>query len=486
MKNSDFIKLLSTLSKKELRDYHKFLQSSYHDTEPKTLELWKYIKLQYPEFKEPNILKTKAAKVIYGKEQYKTKITNRLAELNKVLQNFLILEHLKDKGNIVIRDFLIEEILGKRGLTHLNQKQLDKIERKLENQFYGSRNHYFYQYKLAQKRYYIGENPQKPNEGKPLKESAKYLRHFCLLENLKLVLEMKIRQKVFGNIITFQESEIQELLQQSKDNKREGLNIYRNFILLQNKVEQPLYEETKKMVLNNLKQVERQEQSNWLTHLINYQSNQLTSTNPNLALYEEILMLHKTGLEENIFTDGKYWSTAYFTNAIVLFCEVKKVNSAKLFLEENIKKITDKKSGQSSYRNRIKNFCKSRIAHAEKDYLQAYKYVKKVRPTNTRINLQSWTIEIKILYELRENCVYFDHLVTALDSFYAFIGNNKNRLGADTITCNRNFIQYAYQLLQANSKPSKKKLYLDIREDLNKVICSKWLLEKASEGVEFI
>ena len=129
MKTSKFIRFLSILSKKEVRRFDKFLRSDYHDTEPKTRELWAYILREYTRTGERERTKTDASKAVYGDDQHTTQITNRLAELSRVMQDFLILEHLNSDD--VGRSMLMLEVLKGRDMSHLSLLQIGKAERLL-------------------------------------------------------------------------------------------------------------------------------------------------------------------------------------------------------------------------------------------------------------------------------------------------------------------------------------------------------------------
>ena len=270
MKTSKFIRFLSILNKKEVRRFDKFLQSDYHDTEPKTHELWAYILREYTRTGEREWTKTDASKAIYGDDQHSTHITNRLAELSRVMQDFLILEHLNsdDTG----RAMLMLEVLKGRDMTHLSLLQIGKAERLLEKQAQRNMTHYYHKFRLAHERYFHAEVPTiKIGSYELLKGVMQHLEGFYVLAKLRHICEIRNRERVYNEDFDLIQSDLDALLEDSRQMDSPLLRIYTNLLNLIQTPEDTAYTTLKKQVFEYIEVGSKREQESLLTFLINHQ-----------------------------------------------------------------------------------------------------------------------------------------------------------------------------------------------------------------------
>lgn len=474
MKTSKFIRFLSHLNKKEVRRFDKFLQSDYHDTEPKTHELWAYILRLYPNLEADKLEKTDASVAVYGDDQHTTHITNRLAELSRVIQDFLILEQLN--SNDVGRAMQMLEVLKGRDMSHLSLLQIGKAERLLDKQAQRNMTHYYRKFRLAHERYFHAEVPTiKANSYELLKNVMKYLDEFYTLGKLRHICEIRNRERVYNEDFDLIQSDLDFLLEEATDMDSPLSNIYIDLLDLIRAPDNMTYMKLKKQVFKYIKVGNKREQESLLTFLINHQSTRLR--NGHSDALEEVFELMNFGLENYVFMEGQYWSVPHFINAINTACQIGKTDWASQFIGQNSNKLPDKMSTGISARKKILYLCKGYVNLAKGEYQAAVRHAYLARPAGVAVNLRSWTLQIQALYELRHEEI---DSYEAIDSFANFLYNNKKQLGSNTICANERFIRMVKKLLRADYTAKYNKSYFreQLEWETKPIVCKLWLEKK--------
>ena len=95
MQQSKLVKLLKLLNKEELRKFDKFLQSPYHNTSNKNLQLFRILhKHQANQYTNSRLDKEKVFKRLYpdAPKYQDSNIRNLMALLTQQIENFLYIE----------------------------------------------------------------------------------------------------------------------------------------------------------------------------------------------------------------------------------------------------------------------------------------------------------------------------------------------------------------------------------------------------------
>ncbi|MEI7485462.1 MAG: hypothetical protein WCK13_12195, partial [Ignavibacteriota bacterium] len=91
IKNSKLIKLLSSLSKQELKEFERFLTSIYFNEGKNYKHLVRELKKFHPEFNHPKLTNEYIHLKAFGKSKLNQKVfLNRLSKLSIVLEEYLI------------------------------------------------------------------------------------------------------------------------------------------------------------------------------------------------------------------------------------------------------------------------------------------------------------------------------------------------------------------------------------------------------------
>src|ERR1041384_1422410 len=121
--------VLKTFTLEELKSFHKFISSSFHNCHPHLIEVFEVIRKSHPVYDENVLTKENLHKMLKTGIPYNySTMKDILTKLNNLLSEFLIFENLKSK-NLDCNFYLLEEY-KRRELNDLAEKQLNRIENK--------------------------------------------------------------------------------------------------------------------------------------------------------------------------------------------------------------------------------------------------------------------------------------------------------------------------------------------------------------------
>ena len=114
MKNLKILKVLSSLSNKELREFEKFISSTYYNEGRNYLPLIKILKKYHPEFDHPKLTQEFIFKKAFNGKNFNRKVLlNRMSKVNIILEEYLI-QKAVDEDKLK-RKLLLAKSLLKRG-----------------------------------------------------------------------------------------------------------------------------------------------------------------------------------------------------------------------------------------------------------------------------------------------------------------------------------------------------------------------------------
>ena len=135
MVHSSFLKLLGTLSKKEILSFHAFSQGA-HAQKKICNQLFSYILshgTNKEDWKEISIEDAYLAAFnqTYSSRKHRKKVFNTLADLDTRLNNYLIWKEVQQ--STIIRQLILSRIYFKRGLTNRFDKTIRSAINKMES-----------------------------------------------------------------------------------------------------------------------------------------------------------------------------------------------------------------------------------------------------------------------------------------------------------------------------------------------------------------
>lgn len=119
MYSNKLVRLLGGITKQELRTFEKHLKC-YHGNFKIAIALFDYLKVLHPKMDDPKIQKTRVLEKIslLDSQNPGKQILNEASRLYKWLEDFLLYERIKERGN-PIRERMLAEIFKEKQLYHL-------------------------------------------------------------------------------------------------------------------------------------------------------------------------------------------------------------------------------------------------------------------------------------------------------------------------------------------------------------------------------
>ena len=130
MENLRLIKILSTLSQEEWKEFIKFVNSPYFNKGRNYSSLMKELKKFHPGFDSPKLTKEYLYKKIYKGKIYKETVMNTIISgLYSLAIDFLVqIDHMHKEFE---KNIGLLYQLSSRNLTHIHNTEFQKIEKKI-------------------------------------------------------------------------------------------------------------------------------------------------------------------------------------------------------------------------------------------------------------------------------------------------------------------------------------------------------------------
>jgi len=461
------INLFRSLSTQEVKQFGQFFQSPYYNATPKARTLYKHLKKKHPKCSFTKEYKEELFVKIFGKEEYSIKkMNNLMASLSSILQDFLLLQHMKN-GSIARHKGLFEAY-QERNLNKESMQQLRYLHNNFEQQPDATALRYYEQFKLYHDLYF---HPDTRLVTWKVGEEHKYLEG--ALQNLKLFYaHTRMHYLCEINFLGAPTAEFELTPEDDKyfeelidRHDAPLLEIHRLFYRIQQKPDEEVYVRLKANVFEYIRKYNPKKTSFLLTFLKNYQSNQLRSGNTKAL--DEMFDLYQFGIEENLYLSERgNFHAVHFLNITILASELGET----VWLEEFIKTYKGELKAEEQA-NTVK-LCQAYLHFAKQEYRNTIRLTRQYIRTDAPHALTCWTLEIRAYYMAQEG---YEDLENALRYFRAYL-NRKDDISEIIKTGNRNFATLIRRLYKADyeKKYSKKTLLKELEQQEN-IVCKRWL-----------
>src|SRR5689334_19107460 len=145
MHNSNLIESFKTFTPQEIKEFSEFVASPFFNKNVNVIKLFEIIKKVYPELESPKLEKEAVYKKLFPGKVYKDSTIRLLMfYLYEIVEKFLAYSHFA-KNNIVYTENLLRE-LNERGLHKEFEKNIEKINKEIENIQFRDENFYMYRF----------------------------------------------------------------------------------------------------------------------------------------------------------------------------------------------------------------------------------------------------------------------------------------------------------------------------------------------------
>ncbi|MEM6317196.1 MAG: hypothetical protein AAF960_05970 [Bacteroidota bacterium] len=467
MEKSRLIEVLRTFSKKEVRDFKKWLLSPIHNQREDVVLLFEYLTNENC-LNDDNLIKKEIAfPCIFPNERYDdAKMRQVMHFMFKNVEEFLAYNSFNE-------DYVRKKIsLAKVYRSKKLEKNFLKVTKEVEKNFQQSQvqdEEILFKKFALEKEIYEFQSSIKRTQGLNLQKLtdlfdesyiSEKLRHGCLINSHKKVFKTEYAEGLLSEVTRY--VSVNKLL----DKPRIGAYFYLYRITSKDGTEEDFY--TLRGYMDKVQDFPKSELREIYLFAINFCIAQMNSGNE--AFLEETFTLYKNGIERQIFLDNNILSRWTFKNAIVLALRMKEFEWVENFIENFHQYLEEK------YRESFLYFNYAKLYYARGDYERALEVIQKYEFSDILINLDTKTMLLKIYYETDE----FKVLESLLESMRAYI-QRKKVIGYQKALY-KNMVRYTKKLLKVNpySKAQKEKLRAEIKAA--KPLTEKaWLLKQLAE-----
>lgn len=465
MNNSQLVQLLTTFSKKEIRDCRKWLESVYHNQRQDVIDLYEYCFAHF--FDAQMLIKETAFKAIFPNEPFDdAKIRQTMYFLRKSVEAFLLYNELKQDE--AYNEVVLAGIYRERKLFKLAKKQAELAEKALSNLTQIDYKHYLNEYLLENEKYGITVSTEDRQErNQQLQKTIASLDRFYITDQLRNVcsLLLNLHQSNFADISPFIETIIKDVEEKDYSAYPVVTLYYTLFKVLQSN-DNDSFDKLKKDLLTHKSLFSFRERREIILMVINYCIVQMNRGD--FKFIQEAFDLYRLGLEENVLMHEGYLPASTFRNILSTGLRLKEFEWVKAFIEQNSPLLHP--SNQESFTN----FGLGSLYFTIKDYNKAREYLGMYEHDDLLLNLNTRAMLLKMYYELDE----FKVLDSLLESFKVYLRRKKG-ISEGYVALYSNLIKFTKKLALVNpySKAKKEKLRQEILQ-AKPMINKEWFLEQ--------
>lgn len=467
MTDLKLIQLLKTFSKHEIKEFEKYLQSSFLNTSGEyILKFFETIKKYYPSFENEKFSKANVFLEIYPKEKYNdarmrklTSETMKLAQDYLGVKSFLTDEH--SKGQYILAQL---KDRNSDSLFETKSKELLKLLEKNKTKDY---HYYGDKYKLNEmiKSFYF--NRERKKAITLFDDEMELLSKYFSLLFIHKFIERYMEKRSFTNT-EFHLPYFKEVISFAEENysgKENLFDLYYTELLLHINGDEKYYFSLKHLKDKLSGKIRKNSLSLIYFTLTNYATEQVEKGKMNYL--NELFNLHKEILKKKI--SGNIFSEFLFINIVVIALRLDEIKFAEKFIGEYKNKL-NKDMRENTY-----NYCLASIYFSKKEYSSALEAISK---TNFNLSLHKYLIKnltLKIYYELDEtNSIY-----SLIDSYKHTIKRDKS-VPENVKALVNNYTNFVKELLKIKHGEKTKE---DIEARIKRETTAEklWLISKVRE-----
>ncbi len=462
MQKSNLINILLTFSKRELRDFKKWLQSPLHNQREDVLRLYEYLCSENKINEDKSLEKTLVFKFIYPKEKFDdAKMRQVMFFFNTAMEKFLVFAHFAEDE--IRQQAILAGIYGKRNLIKPFKKTVSDYETLKNKQVQIPDNNFLFDY-LLQKEVFDFTNKHERSDKTNLNEVQNALDVYYFVNKLKLACASEYFNRVFKTNYTSRL--IQEIIEIGKTEILEA-PLFKIYTLVYYVIKFPNEDEH----FLQLKEVLKEDTSFLIPSdarevylwAINYT---IAKINSGKAEYRrDVFDLYRSGIEKEFLIENNIITPFTFKNVISNGLILKEFDWVEHFIAKYQHYL------EESLRKGMVDFNMAMLYYMKKDYKKSQRLLISLEIDDLLINLNARFLLIKIYVEQNE----YELLEPQLDNMRAYL-NRKDLIGYHKTTY-KNVISILKKMLKirSNDKIAKEKLKAEVKE-LTPLADKEWFL----------
>lgn len=437
MQKSVLVEILRSLSRKEMRDIHKWLLSPAHNQRQDVIKLFDYLG-KHLSGSEDGMTKEQAWRALFPAQAYDDAFMRQVMYfLLKAIEEYLVFAYYTSDG--VRYQLALSRIYRRRkldkaykqahrlGLDNL-QKQPLRNDFYLLNKFFLEQIEYEYQMNISQ------------NGPVNLQETADALEKWFLEERLRISKDMLAHQSIYPKI-NYNHGLLSEVLAYADEKKmlqEPSIAIYYYaYMAFTNTNQENYFSELEQRILTQTEFFNKLEVRTLYLAALNYCTVKVNKGN--LDYCRRALKFYHIGTEKGFLLENNLISKYTFGNAVAFALKIGEFDWAQQFIE-NFQHHLDEKD-----RNSIVNFNLARLFSEKGEYGKAQQLLTKFEYNDVVYNLVAKTMLLKIYYEESE----FDAFESLLDAMRTYL-HRKDAISPNYRLVYKNLLSVMRKLLNLN------------------------------------
>jgi len=439
-------------TKDELKEFRKFINSPYFNSNKSIIKLFEYLHSKYPNISEEHISYAAISRNVFSEKKInQAGIRKLISEFMKIMEEYFMQSGLQI--DIIANRISLLNKLRERGLNkrfEMNMKELYKMQKKFfqrDDTYYINQSHLeqqYFEFNITRFRKKYAKSLQSISDMRDYSFVFSKLHTFFAMFTNEMSGKKKFDRKFFNEIMMFVETN-KNLI------SRRHPNIYIIYlvVLMHETSNDKFFYDLKKYLETNEKKFTKSNLSYYYNYLISYCMHKINKGD--VKFREFAFDLYKTRLKKNLFLINNIITDQEFTSVVNTVIALKEFD----WLDEFIEKYKNKLD--TEFAKDIYNLTKAKIFFSKKNYKQVFEHLKNVEFKDPVYYFNSKLLLARVYYDSKE----FNGLNYIIENLRQYIRENKT-LSNDNIAIIKTFNRYIQQLIKLNEKNSKDKLFAKV------------------------
>lgn len=483
MLQNKLIRLLSSISRKEMTRFREMAASPYFNKHQDTLELVNYLSTIYPNFNETTCARKEIFKHLYPKQAHdQPRLALIFTYTFRLFEKFLVQERFIERTPL--HNILLLSDLRIRKHYNLYEKNLHQAEQELIKGEKRDSNYHNRKYQLAREADNYFKQIQKRRKDDSIEHKQKNLDLFYLSEKLKDACEMEVRRKILK--VDYNTHLLDAVIQEVAANLptyRGEPSIYMYYTLYQMIVhsDHRFYFDAYEVLKLNQRYFDQTELKSLYNYLQNYCIQQINLGETRFL--KEIFKLYQSQINQDLLIEDGYLSEWHYKNIVTTGIRLGEMGWVAHFVEAYKEKLPPE-SRENAYLFNLASYY-----YATKQFDKVLDLLVKVEYNDLRYNLGAKALLLRTYYDLKE----YEPLFSLAESFKQYLLRNKlmadfRRMGyANLFRLTRKTAQIRANIAFVSEEKTQKeldKLKKEVKQ-ANTIFNKSWLEEKIKELADY-
>ncbi|PHN05321.1 hypothetical protein [Flavilitoribacter nigricans] len=464
--------LLRLLKAKPFRNFGKWLQSDWCNTNQRLIRVYDLLKKYHPDYDQAGLDKKGLFQKVYPNKPYNDKVLrNLMGELSNQVRAFLINCQLQQDQNLQAQ--LLISAFAEKGRYGWMEEESERLANRIKKEKVIHRADFLVLTKLYEQLYYqVGTTYRQTQDGSPLQEAEAWLDQYYLLGKLRLANEKRERQLRLQR--SAPESIGLDLLDElARHYPNAAVKLYRQRLEQQIMGDLVQFETFHLQFLTVQDQLETRDRKILFYALLNDASRLLKTGNNDVLT--ALFGLYKFGVEKGILIHKKQITEHTFLNMISIGNSLKEFDYVAEFRKKYSSYLAD------DFRVDAEKFANAHTDYYQGQYFACMRTLKDHVFSSRLLVNRSRMLLLQAHFEFfLDDSSFFETFHHYALAFEEYVRNDK-RLAKTEIKAFRRFSRYARQLAQISTYKHREGALKKLADALEREPYMQgkfWLLEK--------